>query len=449
MDRASMVPKTAKGRPTAVRAGDYTLRLPVSPRRLGGQLSVSEATFQLQRFFGVHRGLMRAIAGRLMGIAEMELKIELPYHLYLHAEACRALRERLCELRGGSPEQSHELSEVAPLFDEVLAAPSTPDLVLAVHGIVGKSLLDAERDYMRRTDGLCDQPSVRVLSRIVQDLAPVLEYGQIVVGAFEQVGYRREDHRSWLGRVEAHLAAIGGVAGDAPRGQAPPPAPAFERPTACARDPRMSTFHEPRSARQDDGLGARCEDDHQRARLSLLRTQRDELDAVETFANVLFDMPEAPFDFQMDLARLIWDEARHAEIGHQAIARLGLDPFEVPCSVMGINVRAPLPPDVAFAQISTFGELPMVGPMARFVEQAYANGDREHAMVMDFIHSDEVLHVRHGRAWMRGALSGGDLRGLEERARRAVIDRLVEEGVCTEAQVATLCATELGLLVGE
>lgn len=448
MDRSTMVPRTAKGRPAAVRTSDYTLRLPPSPRRLGGELTVADAAFRLQRFFGIHRGLMRAIAGRLMSVAELELKIELPCHLYLHAEACRALRDRLCELRGGSPELSPQLADVSPLFQEVLAAPSTPDFVLATHGIVGRSLLEAEREYIRRTDGLCDQPSVRVLSRILQDIGPAIEYGQIVVGAFEQVGYRRDDHRSWLSRVEAHLAAIGGVAGDQPRGKAPLPPPPFERPLACARDPRMTTFHEPRSSRRDE-VAEKCKDEHERERLSHLRTQRDELDAVETFANVLFDMPEAPFDFQMDLARFIWDEARHAEIGHQALARLGIDPFDVPCAVMGINVRAPLPPDLAFAQISTFGELPMVGPMQRFVEHAYAGGDREHAMMMDFIHSDELIHVRHGRAWLRGALSGGDLRGLEERARRAAIGRLVEEGVCTEEQVATLSASDLGRLLGE
>jgi hypothetical protein len=75
-----------------------------------------------------------------------------------------------------------------------------------------------------------------------------------------------------------------------------------------------------------------------------VRVQRDELDAIETFANVLFDLKEAPFSLLQTLARFVEDESRHAEAGQIALRELGYEPFSVPCSVIGINVRASMPP---------------------------------------------------------------------------------------------------------
>src|SRR3984893_14765496 len=39
-----------------------------------------------------------------------------------------------------------------------------------------------------------------------------------------------------------------------------------------------------------------------------------EVQAMEAAGRTLFDFPEAPWEFQMDMARQVWDESRHTEI---------------------------------------------------------------------------------------------------------------------------------------
>ncbi len=39
-----------------------------------------------------------------------------------------------------------------------------------------------------------------------------------------------------------------------------------------------------------------------------------EMQAMEAKGRTLFDFPDAPWEFQIDMARQVWDESRHAEI---------------------------------------------------------------------------------------------------------------------------------------
>ena len=74
---------------------------------------------------------------------------------------------------------------------------------------------------------------------------------------------------------------------------------------------------------------------YEQFRLYFLRTQRDEVDAIEAFGTFLWDIRFRDFDAEYALARITWDEARHTEIGHRALAIAGLRP-----------VGAAEPPDV-------------------------------------------------------------------------------------------------------
>jgi hypothetical protein len=39
-----------------------------------------------------------------------------------------------------------------------------------------------------------------------------------------------------------------------------------------------------------------------------------EFQAMEAAGRTLYDFPDAPWEFQLDMARQVWDESRHAEI---------------------------------------------------------------------------------------------------------------------------------------
>ena len=73
---------------------------------------------------------------------------------------------------------------------------------------------------------------------------------------------------------------------------------------------------------------------------------------MEAAGRSLFDFPEAPWEFQLDMARQVWDESRHAEIYMKLLEYVGSYLGEFPesevlwsctqvddpaCRVAGIN----------------------------------------------------------------------------------------------------------------
>jgi hypothetical protein len=453
MSQAVEIPQTSKGKPASIAPDQFPFHFPKSPRRLGGTFSVEETTRRLKRLAVFHHMLMRTLAGWVIEIPEFEVKIELGHHIYQHAEACRGLRQRLIELRvppGSSDEFKDE--QVALLQKEIEQSHNAPELIVATQKVTSY-LLQAEVQLEKETDGLVDLPTIRLLRQIKPDLVEISAWGEAVVRAYVDGGWQEQDLIDWGKHVEAVLHYCGGVFGDLHdcarpllRQDVEPP---FQRKINCARDERFTTFHHTRDYRHADELNHHETGEYERERLELIRVQRDEIDAIETFANVLYDLPSAPFDLQFDLARFIWDEARHAEMGQQSLAQLGFDPYDVPCGIIGINVRAPLPPELALAQISIFGELNMVGRLRRLAQWAYQSKDRPTGIGFDFIHADELIHLRRGRAWLKTLRNSDDLTALQKETRAVAIRRLLEEGVIGEDYAMNLTAKEIGELIGE
>jgi uncharacterized ferritin-like protein (DUF455 family) len=61
-----------------------------------------------------------------------------------------------------------------------------------------------------------------------------------------------------------------------------------------------------------------------RARLHTIYT--GELQAMEAAGRTLFDFPEAPWEFQLEMARQVWDESRHTEIFSRLVEYMGARP---------------------------------------------------------------------------------------------------------------------------
>jgi uncharacterized ferritin-like protein (DUF455 family) len=107
-------------------------------------------------------------------------------------------------------------------------------------------------------------------------------------------------------------------------------------------------------ARVDQGLSPTNvmphEEDFLKARLHGIAV--GEMQAMEAAGRTLFDFPDAPWEFQLDMARQVWDESRHAEIFIKLLEYVGSFLGEFPetevlwsctqiddpaCRVAGIN----------------------------------------------------------------------------------------------------------------
>jgi hypothetical protein len=374
---------------------------------------------------------VRALTASTLDVPQVEAKLAAGMHVHELVELAAALQERLAELSVPTPAREPVAPDAHRLAHTLRADPAT-DRVVLLYGY-WLPRLDAEiRAGLSSVDRLLDGPSWRLLRRAQTDLADALEWGRQAVDRCGPAGL--------TAAVVADVAAITGA------GQA---APAFDRPRSAARDPRYRTFADTRSYRKaPDWVDGDSEYDCDL--VELLRVNRDEIDAIETFALALFDLvDQAPLPALRHLARLSWDEARHAAIGHLVLEERGNDGFDLACSMIGINLRAAMNGYDAWAQITLFGELAIIRPMRELARRATAVGDERIAAVFGFICSDEVLHLRESRDWLERLHPAGGLEAAAEAVRREAARLLSERGVLAEEQYLALTPAEIFALVGE
>jgi hypothetical protein len=96
-----------------------------------------------------------------------------------------------------------------------------------------------------------------------------------------------------------------------------------------AREDRMVLMRarKAREIREEQNLDARVmpfDEEALRARMHGIFC--GEVQAMKAAGRTLFDFPDAPWEFQLDMARQVWDESRHAEIFEGLLAYMGAEP---------------------------------------------------------------------------------------------------------------------------
>jgi len=191
------------------------------------------------------------------------------------------------------------------------------------------------------------------------------------------------------------------------------------------------------------------ESDFDKTRLTLVRTQRDEMDAIETFGNVLYEIRDVPFSFDYDLSRIIWDETRHTELGHKAMEALGYDPYNLLNRLLGIKVRTKMPALYSFAEINLFGEANIVQEVLRYSREAYEKGDDLTGRMFDFVNADERTHLSKGVHWLKYIFKTDSVQEIEQKTKKVAIDRLLELGIIDHEVAITISHKELARIIGE
>jgi len=125
-----------------------------------------------------------------------------------------------------------------------------------------------------------------------------------------------------------------------------------------------------------------------------------ELQAMEGAGRTVYDFPDAPWEFTLDMARQVWDESRHVEIYIRLVEHLGGYIGEFPETT--ILWRCACAEDAA-ARVAgvnrgleglacyVFNQLVYIGKKM---------GDPILERAVDFVLADEITHVRMGSKWL-------------------------------------------------
>lgn len=438
----------------AARRKAFPYRFPRDRRAMVTRHQVADNARRFQRFFYFERRLSHSIGAWTLAIPEFEVKLECGRHIFYHMDAARTLRERLTEQeRGLKAIDTFKDSDIDSFIEEMLSAADAPELLVGLHQVAGRALQTAYRHYIDLTCPVADAPSIRALRRILDDYEPMLAWADDAIAAYVDGGIDEARLVAWRWHLQQLLASIGGVTGEETRMRSPENLRSaekpFERGTVPMRDSRFVTFKNTGDYDVADGTPRYPKDSYENLRLRFIRTQRDEVDAIEAFGTFLYDIRMMDFKAEYDLARITWDEARHTEIGYRAMCTCGYDPYELANRLTGSTCRGPMEPAFAMAEINLFGEVGVLKTINQLVDKARDENDTLLAHISDYIRSDERTHVKKGQHILR-VMTDLKMQDLEERTRELFTECMVNLGIVNKDMDLFLVTREdIEHLIGE
>jgi hypothetical protein len=367
-------------------------------------LSVEECVRRLKRYHYSFKRLHQIFVARITAEPIYELKMGFGLHGHLCAEHVTALRKRVGEMREpplgleAIPDPNLEI-----FFDEILAAPTTEELILGLYEKALPALKRALERHLQDTNRLVDQPSARVCRFALLELDDMLKFGERTIAALVDAACRQRS-ADWLSLLDNCLGAAGGLHGaDKPApnaGQRLHSAKPYKYDRVPKRDER---FPDPYNM----GVNAEVFLYDQKfppdpKTLMMFYKRLREVDVPEMMASIITETTDKPWEYYRDMTRQLWDEARHAMMGEVGFANLGIDwPRKVMINyTWSLALNTQLKPIERHAVLYFIeqGLMPKNGKRFEW-EVGRASHNPLSALFQDYDWADEVLHARIGRDW--------------------------------------------------
>jgi bacterioferritin (cytochrome b1) len=401
-------------------------------RRLNTAYNVSTNRCLLERYAYLEERLFGTLAGWIWTTPRLEHKIEfgqMGYEDALHADA---LRRRAAELAPATeaPLQPPDLMRLEQFCNEVTNAATFVERLVGAFRVVKPALLRAYRQHLAATDDLLDGPTVVVLKQLVVAETDHIAWGEEALqAALDEPGLAQQLARTWQRHLEAAWRATGGVEDDALEGALPtyrhagPPARETSFPARDGRHRLVSV--------DDYAVASMGETPNEVVRHLLYQNAYGEMEAEDLLGQLLAHTPELPWRMRLDLARQMWDEARHAEMSWRRMEELGGPPDPLP----------PVPPLILAVVGEAVDPLEQLIVLQRAIEGRVTERHRyrvvhlaqdlhdpQTARLFEYIVADERSHIGNS-AWI-DRLVGDDperiarLQAVEARAERVLEDML-------------------------
>ena len=367
-------------------------------------LPVEECVRRLKRFHYTLKRLHQVFNNRISSEPVYELKMAFSLHSHYCAEHVAALRKRIGEMR--EPPLGLETlpdKHLEVFFDEILAAPTTGELLLGVYEVALPALRDALRQHLADTNPLADHPSVRLIRFALLEINEMIALGQATNDSLLDTDQRAETE-GWLGLLNNCLANAGGLDGTAEPAQQSVGRQHSAKPYQYDSVPR-------RDARFPDpfNMGVNAEaflyDEQyppEPKTLMMFYKRLREIDVPEMMSSIIAETPGKPWGYYRDMTRQLWDEARHAMMGEVGFVNLGIDwPSKVMVNLnWSLALNAQLTPMERHAVLYFIeqGLMPRTGKRFEW-EVALDSSNPLSALFQDYDWADEVLHARIGRDW--------------------------------------------------
>ena len=286
-------------------------------QRLLGAFDVRQTARLVARYHYVEAQLMRVMAGKLASLPEWEVKCMLGLHLWHDSLHANDLLTRLVDLRWPRKAPLNPGAASLALMALLDVAPSSPALLGGIYRVIKPALAAAYTAQIELAAPVADEPTCYFLHRALAEEQQHIQDGQQLLGTLADSDPGAT--AAWEQRFRDALAAIGGLT--TPADVEREAANSFEgqaiklAPSVAARDARFTIELNGFSHAPDDPAGT--------ARFMAHRDADNEMHAAELLGRSLYEHPEMPWDYHVDMARQLWDEVRHAVLYQKYLETLG------------------------------------------------------------------------------------------------------------------------------
>jgi uncharacterized ferritin-like protein (DUF455 family) len=126
-----------------------------------------------------------------------------------------------------------------------------------------------------------------------------------------------------------------------------------------------------------------------------------ELQALEAAGRTLWDFPDTPWEFKMNMARQCWDEARHVQIYEKLIEHVGGEIGEFPENTFLFETSCHDDPVLRVTGVNRCLEGLACDAFRSLIDYAKERGDDVLSQAVDYVLADELTHVRFGSDWVK------------------------------------------------
>lgn len=369
-------------------------------------LSVEETVARLKRYNYALRRLQEIGAAHLPSTPEWEVKCAFSLHMWLDAEHATAIRARIAEMRE-PPLQLDDVPDerLEALFEELIRARGTAELIAGVYVETRAALAAALEEHIQLLNPLFDHPTYRLLRGILREQDELLGWGRSANEALVTAANREQVDR-FRAHVRDYISAAGGISGteepaDSPRSEPRWDGLPYEMDAEPRRDERfVDPFNT--TARIDDYAADESRPADERT-WALAYKRLREMDVPEMMAPIIYKTRGKPWEYYHDLARQLWDEARHAMMGEVSLVSLGIPFYAYPILIaFSATMNLECTPLEAHAILWNIEQSQMPRKTGKRHERSIAelNGDDFFTALQDYDWADEVLHVQIGRRWL-------------------------------------------------
>src|SRR5262245_33431448 len=366
-------------------------------------LSVEACVARHKRYHYAFLRLHEILTARITAEPIYELKTGFSHHSYLCAEHVQAIRNRVAEMREpplGLDTVPDEALGI--LFDEILAAPTTAELLVGVYEKAMPALDAALAKHIADTNPLTDAPSVRLIRFARLELADMIAFGKKSIACLVD-DKARQGMSEWLQLLDDCLVAAGGMDGVSPAsGKAvnrQHSAKPYQYDPMPKRDERFVDLY-------NQGVNAESfiynpDFPPQPKTLMMLYKRLREIDVPEMMASIIYQTKGKPWGYYRAMSRQLWDEARHAMMGEVGFISCGVDWMQARIThnwSLRLNTECTPIERHAVLYFVERGVMTRTGKRDEW-EVGVESGLPIMATIQDYDWADEVLHAALGREW--------------------------------------------------